>query len=111
MAYQQIIVDIKDYIATITLNRPEQLNAWTDLMASEVYDAMWRASDDDDVRVIILTGAGRAFCAGGDVTGFKTSNPRELLDKLPRPYDFSRRPDYQSRAAYFPSIHKPIIGM
>jgi len=111
MAYQQIIVDVKDYIATITLNRPEQLNAWTDIMAGEVHDAMWKASADDAVRVIVLTGAGRAFCAGGDVTGFKTSNPRELLDKLPRPYDFSRRPDYQSRAAYFPAIAKPIIAM
>ena len=67
MSYQQIIVDIKDYIATITLNRPEQLNAWTDIMASEVYDAMWQAADDDNVRVIILTGAGRAFCAGQEL--------------------------------------------
>ena len=101
----------KDRIATITLNRPQQLNAWTDVMAEEVYGAMWAASADDAVRVIVLTGAGRAFCAGGDVTGFKSSDPRQLLDKLPRPYDFSRRPDYQSRAAYFPAIQKPIIAM
>ncbi|HLZ96574.1 MAG TPA: enoyl-CoA hydratase [Steroidobacteraceae bacterium] len=108
---QEIIVDIKDRIATITLNRPPQLNAWTDVMADEVYAAMWAASDDEGVRVIVLTGAGRAFCAGGDITGFKTSDPRQLLDKLPRAYDFSRRPDYQSRAAYFPAIQKPIIAM
>jgi enoyl-CoA hydratase/carnithine racemase len=102
---------VRERIATITLNRPEQLNAWTDVMADEVYQAMHAAGADDDVRVIVLTGAGRAFCAGGDITGFKSDNPRQLLDKLPRPYDFSRRPDYQSRAAYFPSIPTPIIGM
>jgi len=111
VAYQQILYDVRDRIATITLNRPEQLNAWTDVMADEVYQAMHAAGADEDVRVIVLTGAGRAFCAGGDITGFKSDDPRQLLDKLPRAYDFSRRPDYQSRAAYFPSIPKPIIGM
>ena len=111
MPLQEIIVDVKDRIATITLNRPAQMNAWTDIMADEVYSAMWTASGDDAVRAIVLTGAGRAFCAGGDITGFKSENPRQLLDKLARPYDFSRRPDYQSRAAYFPAIKKPIIAM
>jgi len=111
MAHQEIIVEIQDRIATITLNRPEHLNAWTDVMAEEVYVAMWAASADESVRVIVLTGAGRAFCAGGDITGFKNTDPRQLLEKLPRSYDFSRRPDYQSRAAYFPAIHKPIIAM
>jgi enoyl-CoA hydratase/carnithine racemase len=111
LSYQQILFEVRDRIATITLNRPAQLNAWTDVMAEEVYQAMHAAGADDDVRVIVLTGAGRAFCAGGDVTGFKTENPRQLIDKLPRSYDFSRRPDYQSRAAYFPSIPKPILGM
>jgi enoyl-CoA hydratase/carnithine racemase len=111
MPHQEIIVEVKDRIATITLNRPTHLNAWTDVMADEVHGAMWAASSDDEVRAIVLTGAGRAFCAGGDVTGFKSDNPRQLLDKLPRPYDFSRRPDYQSRAAYFPAIQKPIIAM
>ena len=111
MSYQQILYDVRDHVATITLNRPEQLNAWTDVMADEVYRAMQAAAADDDVRVIVFTGAGRAFCAGGDVTGFKSDNPRQLIDKLPRAYDFSRRPDYQSRATYFPSIPKPIIAM
>ena len=111
MTYQEILYEVRDRIATITLNRPEQLNAWTDVMADEVYEAMHAAGGDDRVRTIVLTGAGRAFCAGGDISGFKTENPRQLIDKLPRPYDFSRRPDYQSRAAYFPSIPKPIIAM
>lgn len=111
MAYQQIRYDVKDRIATVTLNRPEQLNAWTDVIAQEVWDATHAADADDEVRVIVLTGAGKAFCAGGDITGFKSDNPRQLIEKLPRSYDFSRRPDYQSRAAYFPSLSKPIIGM
>src|SRR5579862_7246973 len=111
MDYQQIRYEIKDRIATITLNRPDQLNAWTDVMAEEVYQATHTAAADENVRVIILTGAGRAFCAGGDITGFKSDNPRQLIDKLPRPYDFSRRPDYQSRTAYFPSLSKPVIAM
>jgi len=111
LSYQQIIYEVKDRIATITLNRPDRLNAWGDIMAEEVWQATHAADDDPDVRVIILTGAGRGFCAGGDITGFKTENPRELIDKLPRTYDFSRRPDYQSRTAYFPSLKKPVIAM
>jgi len=109
--YEQILYEVDRQIATITLNRPQALNAWTDVMAQEVWAAMHAAEADEEVRVVVLTGAGRAFCAGGDISGFKSDNPRALLDKLPRSYDFSRRPDYQSRATYFPSISKPIIAM
>ena len=111
MQYQQIIYEVKDRIATITLNRPEQLNAWTDVIAEEVWQATHAADADENVRVIVLTGAGRAFCAGGDITGFKTENPRQLIDKLPRAYDFSARPDFQSRTAYFPALTKPVIAL
>lgn len=111
MSYDQILYEVQDRIATVTLNRPEVLNAWTDAMAEQVWQAMHAAEADEQVRVIVLTGAGRAFCAGGDISGFKHDNPRHLLDKLPRTYDFSRRPDYQSRATYFPAIAKPIIAM
>ncbi len=72
MSYEQILYSVKDRIATITLHRPEQLNAWTDVMSEEVWQAMHAADADEDVRVIVLTGSGRAFCAGGDVTGFKS---------------------------------------
>jgi enoyl-CoA hydratase/carnithine racemase len=114
MSYEQIRYEVRDRVATVTLNRPEALNAWTDVMAEEVWQATHTADADPDVRVIVLTGAGRAFCAGGDVTAFKGVEaddfPRGLLHKLPRAYDFSRRPDYQSRAAYFPSLTKPVIA-
>ena len=111
MSYEQIQYEVRDRIATITLNRPDHLNAWTDVMSEEVWQASHAADADKEVRVIVLTGAGRAFCAGGDIGGFKTDNPRHLIDKLPRAYDFSRRPDFQSRTAYFPSLSKPVIAM
>lgn len=111
MSYQQIRYEVRDRIATVTLNRPERMNAWSDVMSEEVYQAMHAACADDGVRVIVLTGAGRAFCAGADISGLSTNDPRQLLHKLARPYDFSRRPDFQSRTAYFPALPKPVIGM
>ena len=60
MSYEQIQYEVSERIATITFNRPEQLNAWTDVMAEEVYQAAQAAGRDDDVRVIVITGAGRA---------------------------------------------------
>lgn len=111
MSYQQILYSVADQVATVTLNRPEVFNAWSDVMAEEVWHALHEAEQDDAVRVVVLTGAGKAFCAGGDIGAFKTDNPRGLIDKLPRTFDFSRRPDYQGRVTYLPSIQKPIIAM
>jgi enoyl-CoA hydratase/carnithine racemase len=68
MNYQTIRYDVADYILTVMLNRPEQLNSFTVEMANELEHAFRRASDDDTVRVIVVTGAGRAFCAGMDLT-------------------------------------------
>ena len=70
MAYETILYEVAAEIATVTLNRPAKLNAWTPAMGREIVDAMRQADDDRDVRVIILTGAGRAFCAGADLRGF-----------------------------------------
>jgi enoyl-CoA hydratase/carnithine racemase len=73
MAYEQILYDVKDHILTITLNRPDKLNALTPLMRQELIDAFDQADSDDQVRTIIVTGAGRAFCAGADLgTGTET---------------------------------------
>ncbi len=68
MAYEQIVYEVADNIATITLNRPEKLNAFTDTMMSELIDAFDKADADDNVRAVIVTGAGRAFCAGADLS-------------------------------------------
>lgn len=67
MEYSQIKYEISDRIFTITLNRPERLNAFTPVMCKELVDAFGKADADDDVRVVIVTGAGRAFCAGSDL--------------------------------------------
>jgi len=68
MDYQEILYAVEDHVLTITLNRPQKLNAFTGRMMFEVLDAIDRADADDDVRAIIFTGAGRAFCAGADLS-------------------------------------------
>jgi enoyl-CoA hydratase/carnithine racemase len=68
MEYTQIVYDVADHIATITLNRPEQLNAFTGTMMNEIIDAFDQIDADDDVRAVIVTGAGRGFCAGADLS-------------------------------------------
>ncbi|MDU0961355.1 MAG: enoyl-CoA hydratase-related protein, partial [Bradyrhizobium sp.] len=68
MAYQTILYDVADKILTITLNRPEKLNAFTATMQQELIDAFDRADRDDGIRAIIVTGSGRAFCAGADLS-------------------------------------------
>ena len=67
MDYEQITTETSDGVLTITLDRPERLNAWTAQMGSELRSAFDRADADDEVRAIILTGAGRGFCAGADL--------------------------------------------
>ncbi len=69
MEFNTIIYEVEDRIATITLNRPDRLNAWNIEMMSELIEAFGMADTDDDVRVIIVTGAGRGFCAGADLSG------------------------------------------
>ncbi len=67
MDFEQIRYEVDDGVLTITLDRPERLNAWTLRMQGELIEALDRAAADDDVRAVIVTGAGRAFCAGADL--------------------------------------------
>ncbi len=69
MSYEELLYDVEDGVLTITLNRPEQMNSFTPTMTREMFHALDRADSDDDVRVIIVTGAGKAFCAGADLSG------------------------------------------
>lgn len=66
--YEQIKTTVKEQILTLTLNRPEKLNAFTGTMMNEMIDVFTRVNSDDDVRAIIVIGAGRAFCAGADLS-------------------------------------------
>ena len=68
MEYTQIIYEVDDNVATITLNRPDKLNAFTGTMMYELIDAFDQVDADDDVRAVIVTGAGRGFCAGADLS-------------------------------------------
>ena len=69
MGFEQITTEVAERVLTITLNRPERLNAWTATMARELIEAFDRADGDDEVGAIIVTGAGRGFCAGADLAG------------------------------------------
>lgn len=68
MTYDEIVYAVSDRVATVTLNRPEKLNAWTARMEEQFGEAVRAAGADEGVRVIVLTGAGRGFCAGADMS-------------------------------------------
>lgn len=80
MDYEQIVVQVTDRVMEITLNRPDRLNAWTPQMGNELIAALDAADGDDVVRVVIVTGAGRGFCAGADLaTGGDTFDSRRRV--------------------------------
>jgi enoyl-CoA hydratase/carnithine racemase len=79
MAFEQIQAEVEGGVMTITLNRPERLNAWTDQMCDELIGALDQADGDEQVRAVIFTGAGRAFCAGADLAA-----GGETFDRLAR---------------------------
>ena len=113
MSYQEIRYETAERIATITLDRPDRLNAWTPNMGEEVRDAMHRAAGEDSLRVIVLTGAGRGFCAGADMaTLSRLTQDRgpSAASQAPPPFDPGSRPDFKKRYSYFPAVPKPIIA-
>src|SRR6202166_871730 len=122
MPTQETLYNIANRVATITLNRPDKLNAWTALMESQVRSHMENAEQDDEVRVIVLTGAGRGFCAGADMSLLSAVAERGLdyrdLDDRGREQvlrDGANRregaaPDFQKKYSYFPAIGKPVIA-
>ncbi len=106
MEYQQLLYDVSDHVATITLNRPDRLNAYTKTMELELRAALIRSEKDDGVRVSILTGAGRGFCAGMDMedsSGDTTSHEKMKIPQEDKDwYDMS-----VLKFAF--SLKKPVI--
>jgi len=117
MSYEDIIYAVEGGVAVVTLNRPDQLNAWRAQMEREVREAMAQAGRDDTVRVIVLTGAGRGFCAGADMKGLQSTvasaqsaSPPPATAGPPAPFDPASRGDFQRQYSYFPAVPKPIIA-
>jgi enoyl-CoA hydratase/carnithine racemase len=115
MELQQITTEIADHVLTITLNRPERLNAWTSTMGRELIEAFDRADDDDEVRAIIITGAGRAFCAGADLASRGDTFRQGLEDDggpVPRDCggEFTLRV-FESTKPVIAAINGPAVGV
>jgi enoyl-CoA hydratase/carnithine racemase len=116
MANLETVYAVAERVATITLNRPDKLNAWTAVMDQEVRAAIYEAERDSNVRVIVLTGAGRGFCAGADMSLLGAIAQGGLADAekvLRNSSNGDRqhiRPDFQKKYSYFPSIQKPVIA-
>jgi len=113
--YQEIRYEVSDPLATITLDRPAQLNAWTDRMAAEVKHAMARAEADPGVVVIVLTGAGRGFCAGADLNRLKGITEGRRGSELPSelaadPGDPDAGESFRGTYTYLMSIRKPVVA-
>lgn len=116
MEYTEIKYEVSDSILTITLDRPEKLNAYTLVMDTELKDALSRGDTDDDVRVVIVTGAGRAFCAGADLSrGDRTFTYRAwgLEDTPQTPRDrggLTTLRIYDMKKPLIAAINGPAVG-
>jgi enoyl-CoA hydratase/carnithine racemase len=113
--YEEILYEVKDPVATVTLNRPAQLNAWTDRMAAEVKHAMARAEADPAAVVIVVTGAGRGFCAGADLKrlqAISAGNRSSDVDPglAADPGDPAVGDSFRGTYTYLMSIRKPVVA-
>lgn len=114
MELQVITYDVRDEIATITLNRPERMNAWIARMNLEYRFALDQAERDDNARAIIVTGAGRAFCVGADSRALEGHVARgaydtRVADDLASP-GYGIRPEFDADFAYHFGLTKPVIA-
>ena len=117
--YEQILYEVEDPIATITLNRPERLNAFTNRMGDELKHAIAAAEEDPSAVAILLTGAGRGFCAGADLKGLEAIGEGRGMDtgdgaaSQPldaSPGDAAMGESFQGPYSYMLSVRKPIIA-
>jgi enoyl-CoA hydratase/carnithine racemase len=113
--YEEIIYEVESPIATIKLNRPKRLNAWTDRMSAEVKHAFAAAEADEDVVVIVLTGEGRGFCAGADLNNLQDISDGKRGGGVPdelkaSPGDATADDSFRGNYSYMMSMRKPVIA-
>jgi enoyl-CoA hydratase/carnithine racemase len=114
--YREIQYEVTEPVATVTLNRPERLNAWTERMGQEIRHAVAQAENDARAVAIVLTGAGRGFCAGADMgalgalTRGETMGSSSDADLSAAPGDPEMGPAFRGPYSYFLSVRKPLIA-
>lgn len=114
MELKTIVYEVADRVATITLNRPHRLNAWTGRMHTEYRWTMAQAEADPAVRVVVVTGAGRGFCAGADSAALeghieKGGYDPGIREELARP-GYGVRPEFDQNFAFHFGLSKPVIA-
>ena len=111
MGYAEILLEISDGVALITLNRPDRLNAYTSTMGRELHEAFAACDADDAVRAIVVTGAGRGFCAGADLASVKFDGPREAPPERPWAKPARAIDPWDVRKPIIAAINGPAVGV
>jgi len=105
MSWEHILLEKKDGVATVTLNRPEKYNAFAGLMRQEIVEVIDDVAGDREVRVVVITGAGKAFCVGGDVNEFVSGTTQALAQEVS-----SERHAMCKAALTINTMEKPVIA-
>ena len=114
MEFEQILCKVDDRVATVTLNRPDKLNAWTVTMMEDLIKAFDILDNDDEVRVIIVTGAGRAFCAGADLDPGRFADRQKKIGVEKAPRDTAGQftlKVYETKKAVIAAVNGPAVGV
>lgn len=109
--WQELLYKVENRVATITLNRPDKLNAYTKVMAAELKDALAMADADEGVRAVVLTGAGRGFCAGADMAHLSSAATGKVDLKTEGDWPSEGiAANFAQRSSYIMGVRKPLIA-